>query len=269
MLDAQEYNTIGIEIDGSIATLTLDGPDPRNAVTDVMHSELSTIFAAIDDDPRVRVAVLTGAGTVFSTGGDTSPDRAYASTDGPDRHRRGAPHRRRHHRHVHAAHRCGQRPRDRPRRNTRNPCGHLLHGCVCQDRRPTCLGRAPAGNGSAAIWPLLIGVNRAKYLLMTGEIIGADDAERFGLITRRVADGEALTSALDMATRLVGLAPQAVEGTKRSVNRLLALASDASLPFSLALEEAAMAHPDFRAAFVVSNGEVRDERFRVGSLERH
>lgn len=106
----------------------------------------------------------------------------------------------------------------------------------------------PAGNGAAVIWPLLVGLNRAKHLLMTGEILTAAEAERFGLITRAVPPGEVLPSAMAMAQRLAALAPQAVQGTKAAVNRLLAMASGAVLPYSLALEAAAMEHDDFRAA---------------------
>ncbi|WP_231998422.1 enoyl-CoA hydratase-related protein, partial [Mycobacterium sp. 1245499.0] len=106
----------------------------------------------------------------------------------------------------------------------------------------------PAGNGAAVIWPLLVGLNRAKYLLMTGEVLTAAEAERLGLVTRVVPPADVVPSALAMAQRLATLAPQAVQGTKAAVNRLLAMASGAVLPFSLALEAAAMEHDDFRAA---------------------
>jgi enoyl-CoA hydratase/carnithine racemase len=106
----------------------------------------------------------------------------------------------------------------------------------------------PAGNGAAAIWPLLVGINRAKHLLMTGEILTAAEAERFGLVTRVLPPDDVLPAAMAMAERLAGLAPQAVQGTKMAVNRLLAMASGAVLPLSLSLEAAAMDSDDFRDA---------------------
>jgi enoyl-CoA hydratase len=112
----------------------------------------------------------------------------------------------------------------------------------------------PAGNGAAVIWPLLVGINRAKHLLMTGEVLTAAEAERFGLITRAVPGAEVLPSAMATARRLADLPPQAVQGSKAAVNRLLAMASGAVLPLSLALEAAAMEHDDFRAALKRLNG---------------
>src|SRR6202000_190436 len=78
------YRTIDVSLDGStgVATLTLNRPDKANAVDDVMHSELSTVFAAAQDDGRVRAVVLTGAGRTFSAGGDESSDRGYRTSTG-------------------------------------------------------------------------------------------------------------------------------------------------------------------------------------------
>ncbi|HEY3485804.1 MAG TPA: enoyl-CoA hydratase-related protein [Ilumatobacteraceae bacterium] len=249
MLDPSAYHAIEVTVaDSGIAVLTLSRPDRSNAVDDLMHSELSTVFARAQDDPRVRVVVLTGAGRAFSTGGDAAPDRAYTTS-------------------------TGRTPIDEARHIVDDVIamtkplvaavnGHAIglgavlatladFSYMAESARlgdPHVLAALPAGNGAAVIWPLLVGVNRAKQLLMTSEILTAADAERFGLVTRVVADGEALPAAMAMAERLLALAPQAVEGTKASINRLLAIASSAVLPLSLALEDAAMRHDDFRAA---------------------
>ena len=63
-----------------------------------------------------------------------------------------------------------------------------------------------------------------------------------------VPAADVLPAAMSTAVRLAQLAPQAVQGTKMAANRLLAMASGAELPLSLALEAAAMEHDDFRAA---------------------
>jgi enoyl-CoA hydratase/carnithine racemase len=249
MLEPEAYECIAVDVDErGITVLTLDGPDPRNAVTDAMHSELSTVFAAAQDDPRVRVVVLTGAGRTFSTGGDTAPDRAYVASTGRTVIEEA--------RHIVDDIIAMSKPLIAAVNGHAVGLGATLTTLADVsfiDERarlgdPHVLAALPAGNGSAAIWPLLIGVNRAKYLLMTGELLSAADAERFGLVTRAVPEGTALDEALALAGRLVELAPQAVEGTKIAINRLLAAASAAVLPLSLALEDAAMRHPDFRAA---------------------
>lgn len=250
MLDPAAYATIGIEIDDAtgVTTMTLDGPHPRNAVTDAMHSELSTVFAAAQDDGRVRVIVLTGAGHTFSTGGDTATDREYATATGRTVIEEA--------RHIVDDVIALSKPLIAAVNGHAIGLGATLATLAdvsFMDARaklgdPHVLAALPAGNGSAVIWPLLVGLNRAKYLLMTGELLSAGEAERFGLVTRCVPEGTALAEAHALAGRLAGLAPQAVEGTKVAINRLLAAASAQVLPLSLALEDAAMRHPDFRAA---------------------
>lgn len=83
---------------------------------------------------------------------------------------------------------------------------------------------------------------------MTGEILTAAEAERFGLVTRVPPTEEVLPAAMAMAQRFVAQVPQAVQGTKIAINRLLAMASGAVLPVSLRLEAAAMESDDFREA---------------------
>jgi enoyl-CoA hydratase/carnithine racemase len=248
MLDPGAYRTLDIAVADGIAVLTLNRPEKANAVDDVMHSELSTVFAAAQDDARVRAVVLTGAGRTFSAGGDESTERRYTTS-------------------------TGRSPIEEARHIVEDVIamskplvaavnGHAIGlGAVLATladisflSEKAKLGdlhvhaALPAGNGAAAIWPLLVGINRAKHLLMTGEILTAAEAERFGLVTRVLPPDDVLPAAMAMAERLAGLAPQAVQGTKMAVNRLLAMASGAVLPLSLSLEAAAMDSDDFRDA---------------------
>jgi len=105
-----------------------------------------------------------------------------------------------------------------------------------------------AGDGGAVIWPLLIGVNRAKELLMTGDLLSAEDAMRLGLVNRVVDDGQALPEALALARRLASGAPFAVQSTKVSVNKFIKAVSNLVLPYSLAIEELSMTKEDHREA---------------------
>ena len=67
-----EYATILVDDSGPIARLTLNRPDKRNPIGPATCGELVAALAAIGTNPRVRVVVLTGAGPVFSAGGDLS-----------------------------------------------------------------------------------------------------------------------------------------------------------------------------------------------------
>jgi enoyl-CoA hydratase/carnithine racemase len=248
MLDPGAYRAIDVAITDGIAMLTLNRPDKANAVDDVMHSELSTIFAAAQDDARVRAIVLTGAGRAFSAGGDESPDRRFETATGRTPIDEA--------RHIVEDLIALSKPMVAAVNGHAIGLGALLAtladiSFVSEKAKLGDLhvhAALPAGNGAAVIWPLLVGINRAKHLLMTGEILTAAEAERFGLVTRVLPTDEVLPAAMAMAQRLAALAPQAVQGTKIAVNRLLAMASGAVLPLSLSLEAAAMDSDDFREA---------------------
>jgi enoyl-CoA hydratase/carnithine racemase len=66
------YENILYEVDGGVATITLNQPDKRNALSHPMLDEMVDAFGKAKDDPDARVVVLTGAGKVFSAGGDLS-----------------------------------------------------------------------------------------------------------------------------------------------------------------------------------------------------
>jgi enoyl-CoA hydratase len=105
-----------------------------------------------------------------------------------------------------------------------------------------------AGDGGAVIWPWLIGTGRAKYHLMTGDPIKAEEAERIGLIERVVEPGTALAEAHTLAARLAKGHLAAIRGTKISVNKLLHDAVNIVLDTSLALEKETMASAEHKGA---------------------
>ncbi|GAB4307700.1 MAG: enoyl-CoA hydratase-related protein [Promethearchaeota archaeon] len=73
-----EFETILFEKDGGVATITLNRPRRKNAMNGRMFEELPVAFKAVEVDPEVRVAVVTGAGDSFSSGGDFSMDYGEA-----------------------------------------------------------------------------------------------------------------------------------------------------------------------------------------------
>jgi len=65
-----EFQTIRVEVDGGVATITLARPEVKNAFNDVMLRELLEAYGTLEDDPAVRVVVLTGEGDSFCAGAD-------------------------------------------------------------------------------------------------------------------------------------------------------------------------------------------------------
>jgi enoyl-CoA hydratase len=93
-----------------------------------------------------------------------------------------------------------------------------------------------AGDGGCVIWPLLVGICRAKELLMTGDSLSAKDAERMGLINRAVPPEELDRAVAELANRLAGGPLQAINATKMSINKSLKFFVDLILDTSVAME---------------------------------
>ena len=117
-----------------------------------------------------------------------------------------------------------------------------------------------AGDGGQVIWPMLIGPNKAKYFLMTGDRVDATEAERIGLINFVVDDAETLDRALAIATRLAAGPAQAISASKQAVNAWMRTVAATVLPLSLQLEEACFGSPDQVEAAAAFN-EKRPPRF--------
>ena len=100
-----------------------------------------------------------------------------------------------------------------------------------------------AGDGGQLIWPLLMGVNRAKYFLMTGERLAAEEAERMGLVNFVVDDGTVVDEALALAARLAAGPGVAISASKMAINSYMRMVSSVVLPLSLSLEGRSMRRP--------------------------
>jgi enoyl-CoA hydratase len=245
MLTQEKYKTILIDKrDNGVAIATLNRPDKRNAVDDTMHDELAALPRDVDDDVQVKVLVITGAGRGFCAGGDFSGGLT------PDAHM------------WKTARRVVDNLLDCEKPVITAVNGHamglgatlaLLGDVVIAARRAhfadthARMGIA-AGDGGQVIWPLLIGVNRAKYYLMTGERIPAEEAERLGLVNFVVDDEQLMERALALADRLAAGAGLAISASKVPINKYIKMVSNIVLPLSLNLEEATMRSDDFREA---------------------
>jgi len=260
MLSQENYETIQIEKDGAVAVLTLNRPERLNAVNGAMHSELMQLFLDVQADPDVRAAVLTGAGRAFCAGGDFGGGANMRSKSGLTM--------------MQEARRIVDNLLDceKPIVSAVNGAAAglgatvaLLCDVVVASRNarvgdPHVKMGITAGDGGAVIWPLLIGVNRAKYMLMSGDLIGAEEAFSMGLVNKVVDEGEALPEAMAIARKLAAGAPYAVQTSKTAVNKFIKAVSNLVLPYSLAVEEVSMRTADHREA-VAAFQEKREPHF--------
>lgn len=206
-----------------VLTITLDHP-PTNAVTAGMHEDFKTVFTTINQDPNTKVAVLTGAGErAFSAGGDIN--EMVRLLDDPMAA-------------VHAMREAtdmiyGLLRLEKPIIARIN--GHaiglgatLALFCDLTYAVETAKLGDPhvavgytAGDGGALIWPQLIGYQRAREYLLTGDPIMAKDAAEFGLITRAVPADKLDEVVYGMANRLASGASFAINSTKQAINMVL------------------------------------------------
>lgn len=211
-------------MDGPVLTVTLNRPEKRNPISDQdMVDALVAAMQAADADTGVRVVILTGAGSAFSSGGDLSKMKAGVG---------------------------GLRARVpvQTRRNYKTGIQRLplvfqalevpviaaVNGpaigagcdlaCMCDVRIAgqsarfaesfVKLGIIP-GDGGAWLLPRVVGFARATELALTGDTIDAQTALEYGLVSRVVPDDELMTTAHAVAGKIAANPPHAVRMTKR------------------------------------------------------
>jgi enoyl-CoA hydratase len=223
MADYSKYRYLKVERDGKVLKLSLNRPERLNAVNAEMHTELAEIFAQIRTDPETFAVLLTGEGRGFCAGGDIKPNPSPDPDKGP------APD---------MALEAKKIVNDIL--ETPQPIIAAINGdavgfgatialfcdvMFCSDRArlgdPHVRMGATAGDGGAVIFPMLCGVARAKELLMTGDLIDAQEAHRIGLVNHVVAHDELMDKAMAFAQRLAEGPPMAIRTTKMSVNKLI------------------------------------------------
>jgi enoyl-CoA hydratase/carnithine racemase len=244
VLRGEDFSTIRVAVEDGIATLTLNRPEFENRVDDKMHSELSDVFTAVRRDKSIGAVVLTGAGDTFCGGGDGGPDRKFETFTGLTAMEEGQ------------AIVDGILSIDQPLVAAVNgdaiglgailatlaDAAFIAPGAQLGDRHVA--GGVTAGNGSAALWPLLVGINRTKQLLFGAELLDATTAVEAGLITA-VAD-DPLAAARERAVAWAAMPAYALQTTKRALNQHLRAAVANVMPLALALEEQSLARLDPR-----------------------
>jgi enoyl-CoA hydratase len=218
-----------------------------NTTDAALHGELADIWRDVDRDPSVNSVILTGAGRIFSAGGDFSiiqeniddfNSRARQWKEARDI--------------VYNVINCSKPVVSAMRGVAVGAglvCGLLADISIAtKDCRiidgHTRLGVA-AGDHAAIVWPLLCGLAKAKYyLLLCDQVLGAE-AERIGLISLAVEDAELDAKAVEIATRLADGAQSAIRWTKYALNNWLR-SMGPTFDASLALEFLGFTGPEVK-----------------------
>ena len=230
-----------------VVLITINRPEVMNATNARLHWELTQVWLTIDADPAARVALVTGAGRAFSAGGDISLVEEMTTNH-------------------EAVARTLREAADLVYNmiNLDKPVISAINGVavgaglvvalladvsiISETARftdgHTRLGVA-AGDHAAIIWPLLCGMAKAKYYLLTSDFIDGREAERIGLVSRCVPADKVMETALGVAEALAGGSQHAIRFTKRALNNWLRQAGPI-FDQSLALEMLSFSYPDVR-----------------------
>lgn len=232
--------------DNGVLVMTLNRPEAMNATNTRMHWELTKVWGVIAEDRRTKVVVVTGAGDrAFSAGGDLAMVAEMTeSAEAVDRVKKEAGDI------VYNMLAC-EKPIISAINGVAVGAGLAVAlmadiSLMVEDARLTD-GHArigvSAGDHAAIIWPLLCGMAKAKYYLMTAEFVDGREAERIGLVTFAVSRDELMPRALKIAESLSLGSQVAIKGTKMSLNGWMQMASPI-FDNSLSLEMLAMLGPD-------------------------
>jgi enoyl-CoA hydratase len=209
--------------DDGVLLITLNRPDVLNAAHEAMHTELAVVWTDVSRDEDTRVAVVTGAGRAFSAGGDLAMVERIAGN------------------YAGTARMLGEMS-DLVYNmiNCEKPIISAINGVavgaglvvalladisICAEEARLGDGHvklgAAAGDHAAIIWPLLCGMAKARYYLLTGEMVGGAEAERIGLVSKALPGAEVLPEALRIAQTLATGSQLAVRLSKRALNSWL------------------------------------------------
>jgi len=202
-----------------VLRVTITTDTKHNFMDADMHRELGDVWRDIDADNTVSAVLLTAAGTSFSAGGDIkSAPNNYEFEERAQRMKEA-------HNIVYNMINCSKPIVSAVRGwavGAGLACALLADvSVVTRDAKlldgHTRLGLA-AGDHAVMLWPLLCGMARAKYYLLLCETLSGADAEKIGLVTMAVEDGELEERSLNIAKRLAEGAPSAIRWTKYALN---------------------------------------------------
>jgi enoyl-CoA hydratase len=231
--------------DHGVLWMTINRPERMNATDAELHRGLSRVWLDIDEDPDVRVVVVTGAGDAFSAGGDlewiSGMAGDYEKIRGVLKEAGDI---------VYRMMQCEKiiisaingvavgaglavalmADISLMANEARFTDGHLRLGVA-------------AGDHAAICWPLLCGMAKAKYYLITSDFIDGETADRIGLVSKAVPAADLVAEAERVANKIARGPQDAARFTKRSLNLWMTQTAPA-FDASLALEMLSFLGPD-------------------------
>lgn len=221
MKNYEDYEFLNFEPQGNgVLLMTINRPEVLNATNVKLHGELTYVWDTIAADDTTNVVVVTGAGRAFSAGGDVELIEGMIGD-------------------TEEVNRVQKEASDLVFNmlDFEKPIVSAINGVAVgaglavalmadisvmnEDARITDghvkLG-VGAGDHAAIIWPLLCGMSKAKYYLMTADFINGTEAERLGLVTFAKPADEVLSTAMEIADRLAKGSQPAIRGTKQTLN---------------------------------------------------
>ena len=236
-----------VEKRGNVHVVSINSPEALNAVTEEVHHAFATIWRVLTADDDVRAVVTTGVGKAFSAGGDmvmfgrliddpvarqfqiteartvfleviNFPKPLVSAVNGPA-----------------VGLGC----------SIALLSDFLVMGESSYLADPHVAVGLVAGDGGAAMLPLLIGMMKAKEFVLLGDRITPAIADKLNLVTKVATDDTVLDEALAIGERLAGLPPQALRATKVAMNMHLSRAAQGVLEYALAEEYTSFTTPEF------------------------
>ncbi len=230
------YETLRLEIDGGVATLTLNRPQAMNAITQRMKDELAHALDALENDAGVRVLLVTGAGEkAFCAGADVK-ERSASDPSPAEFHAR-----------QQLTHRLFTRIEQFARPVIAALNGVAFGGgaeiALCADLRIAAdtarigltevdLGVIPAGGGTQRL-PRLVGAAKAKELIYTAARLDAHEALAIGLVNRVVPAAQLREASLALARTLAAKPPLALRFAKQAIDAGMQADTRTAMEFEL------------------------------------
>jgi len=259
-VDYSKYDAIQVIKEDRLLTVTLNRPESLNALTREAHSQLELLWHEVADDESVGAILLTGAGRAFCAGADM---KSVSGEPLPLARS-----------FVHAKRLIAEML------EVEQPIVGAINGdavglgaslalacdIIVADERARFADThvknmgVVAGDGGTVIWPLMMGIHRAKEYLLLGDFLPAAEAARLGMINYALPSDQVMPKARELALRLANGPQWAQRWTKTAINKIMRDRLNLTMDTALAAEWITFGTEDHREA-VAAFLEKRPPRF--------
>ena len=252
-MEFDNYETVLLSKEGPVTTITLNRPEFLNALSPKLMHELDDVLEFVAKDTECRAVVITGAGRAFTSGGDVALDVAVVHKMPAFEWR------------EYDIKFCSVIKRiywmEKPviaAVNGPATGGGLDLALACDIRIAS--DKAKFGMfyvrvagisdlGGIYLLPRIIGLGRAKLMAFTGDLIGAEEAEHFGIVDKLVKESEFVDAVHTLSHKLGNMPTKAIGMTKQAMHRSLEMNLDTSLDYCNNAQLLMFSTEDFQEGF--------------------